>query len=460
MAGNNPVGSMIIRVNLDATGFNSSMTGLKRQLKSVNTEMRATLSQFDRSEKSVDKYTKHIDLLTKRHEVQGKAVEQAKKEYDEMVQAHGEGSAMAEKYAIKLNEQIALYEETGREIGNLKKELAEFERQQAIQNSGWTKASNALNSFGDKDGQVSKIAREGGGKLRKYITAAILGIGTAIAGITLKFGWERLIDTDVANAKLEGMGYSMKEIGRIQDDVTDAIDGGMTTYAEGVDIAAGAMGAGVKEGKELQRYIKLVGDTAVASGRPVDEMAQIFNRVQGGGKLTRMEFDQIQHSMPAFSGAMSEHLGVTQDAMLDMISAGEVSAKDLLDVIEENSGGMEEAFGKTLPGMAQNVKAYVGQIGEAFLGGIFDDVKESMAEFIELLDTDEVRDKAAELGEKVRDALLKIKGAVMGVVDWYRDLNEGQQQLILKLGAFVVALGPLLIGLGTMGGVLAKVSKG
>src|SRR5699024_5330960 len=143
---------------------------------------------------------------TKRHEVQGKAVEQAKKEYDEMVQAHGEGSAMAEKYAIKLNEQIALYEETGREIGNLKKELAEFERQQAIQNSGWTKASNALNSFGDKLGQVSKIARDVGSKLTKYIMDPILSIGTDIEVSSLKFGWEGLIDTYVESAKLEGMG--------------------------------------------------------------------------------------------------------------------------------------------------------------------------------------------------------------------------------------------------------------
>src|SRR5699024_11275203 len=109
-------------------------------------------------------------------------------------------------------------------------------------------------------------------------------------------------ERDVANAKVKCMGYSRKEMGRIQVDVTDAIDGGMTTYAEGVDIAAGAMGAGVKEGKELQRYIKLVGDTAVASGRPVDEMAQIYIRVQGGGNLTLMEVEYIQHRMKAFIG--------------------------------------------------------------------------------------------------------------------------------------------------------------
>ncbi|MEJ7386038.1 hypothetical protein WL512_11940, partial [Staphylococcus epidermidis] len=83
---------------------------------------------------------------------------------------------------------------------------------------------------------------------------------------------------------------------------------GMTTMAEGTDVAAGALAAGVKQGKELEKYIKLVGDAAVGSNRPVSEMAMIFNRVQGQGKLMTQELNMIEEGMPGFSNAMAKHL--------------------------------------------------------------------------------------------------------------------------------------------------------
>src|SRR5699024_8150407 len=289
---------MIIKISVDDTNFNKSMTWIKRQMKSVNTELKASMSQFGRSEKSVDKYRTQIDILSKRHEIQGKAVQQAKKEYDDMVKSHGEGSVKAEEYGIKLNEQIALYEDTGRQIENLKGSMASLQREQQIQNSGWYKAGDYLTNFGNKMEGISQHAINVGNKLTNSITKPIVGIGLAVGGLTGKLGFDRLVQTDKAEAKLKGLGYNTEEVGSISDTVNSAIKGGMTTYAEGVDIAAGAMAAGVEEGADLEKYIGLVGDAAVGSGRPVDEMAQIFNRVEGSGKLMTQELNQIEHGMP------------------------------------------------------------------------------------------------------------------------------------------------------------------
>src|SRR5699024_8840154 len=49
---------------------------------------------------------------------------------------------------------------------------------------------------------------------------------------------------------------------------------------------------------------------------------------------------------------------------------------------------------------------------------------------------------------------------VKGVVNWFKNLDEGQQLLIAKVGAFAIALGPLLTGFGILGGAIAKVSSG
>src|SRR5690625_7831295 len=90
------------------------------------------------------------------------------------------------------------------------------------------------------------------------------------------------------------------------ENAKDAVTGTTHTMADGVDVAAGALAAGVKEGSELERYIKLVGDAATGANAPMGEMAQIFNRVQGTGKLTRHELNQIEHRLPGFSQRMAK----------------------------------------------------------------------------------------------------------------------------------------------------------
>src|SRR5690625_6363621 len=177
------------------------------------------------------------------------------------------------------------------------------------------------------------------------------------------------------------MCYSTKEVGSITDTVTTAIEGGMTTMAEGTAVAAGAMAAGVKEGKDLERYIKLVGDAAVGSNRPVDEMAQIFNRVQGGGKLMTQEVNMIEMGLPGFAQTMANELsGGSMEAFRDMFTNGEVGSQDFLKDMDVFAGGMADAYAGTWSGMAKNVVSNIGIIVEALIGGLFGDEKQELAE--------------------------------------------------------------------------------
>src|SRR5699024_2185574 len=169
----NPVGNMVVRLSLDETNFRKSVTGLNRQIKTVNSTLRAQLSQFDKSEKSVEKYSKQIKLLEDRYKLQGKAVDEHKKRYDELMKGKENLTAEAEKEAIDLNNAIAKYEETGRQISQLTNEMNALERQQDIQGSGWYKTGDALENFGTKLGGVSQKAREVGGTLTKGITLQV-----------------------------------------------------------------------------------------------------------------------------------------------------------------------------------------------------------------------------------------------------------------------------------------------
>src|SRR5699024_12532536 len=82
--------------------------------------------------------------------------------------------------------------------------------------------------------------------------AAGAALGTAITK-----GFGRLRAMEDATAKIEGLGYSAKEVGQIMSDVQGALDGTMFLYSDGADVAAGALAAGVKEVEELESYLRI-----------------------------------------------------------------------------------------------------------------------------------------------------------------------------------------------------------
>lgn len=284
-----------------------------------------------------------------------------------------------------------------------------------------------------------------GKTLTKSITLPVAGAATAIGGLVGALGFKRLVGLDTAQAKLKGLGYNAEEVERISGQVETAIMGGMTTMGEGVDVAAGALAAGVKEGAELERYIKLVGDAAVGSGRTVGDMSMIFDRVQGSGRLMTQELNMIQEGMPGFSGALAKHLGVAPEKMREMVTAGEVSSDEFLNVMDDFAGGMAGAYSESWAGMAKNTLAYVGIIGESLLKGLFEDGKAGLANFIEVLQSKSVQEWAVETGEKIREIGQTIVEFVKGAIDWWTGLSDGMQTFIMVIGGIVVALGPVLM---------------
>src|SRR5699024_4118399 len=95
-------------------------------------------------------------------------------------------------------------------------------------------------------------------------------------------------------------------------------------------------------------------------------------------------------------------------------------------------------------GMVQNTIAYIGILGENLLGGVFEQSKESIAEFIEFLSSDKVISWAQEAGQAIGDAFSSIVESVMNAIDWWTNLDGSTKNLIMTLGGIAVAIGPVL----------------
>lgn len=299
----------------------------------------------------------------------------------------------------------------------------------------------SITAIGDK---ISGV----GSTITKSITVPAGGAAAAAGGITAALGWGRLTSLDSAEAQLRGLGYSAEDVGTISGQVANALEGGMMTLGDGASVAAGALASGVSEGAELERYIKLVDAASVGMNKSASETGLIFARVQGSGKLMTQELNMIEESMPGFSNAMAEHLGVGIEEFRNMVTEGKVSSDEFMDVMEDFAGGMATEYSKSWEGMVANTKAYVGQIGESLLGGVFEQSKDSLAEMIEWLSSDSVQAGAAEIGASIGTAFGQALDVIKGVVTWFMELDGSTQKVILSIGGIAVALGPTIMVIG------------
>lgn len=331
-------------------------------------------------------------------------------------------------------------------------------KQSSFMNKSLSGIGNVGKSFENMSSKlqgVSKTTGDLGSKFNNSITKpAGLAMG-AVGGLVGALGFKRLMGMDAAEAKLKGLGYAGKEVKTIQGQVETAIQGSMTTMAEGTDIAAGGLAAGVEKGKDLEQYIKLVGDAAVGSGRPVNEMAQIFARVQGSGKVMTEELNMVEEGMPGFAKAMADDLGMPLDQFREKVTAGEVSSEDFMKTMDSFAGKMSGEYAKSFEGMTKNTMAFVGQIGEKILGGAFEKSKKSLNEFLGWISSPEVQNGATRLGEKFGVAFNIIINAVSGAVKWFANLPGPVLKVAGAFGLLLVAVGPVLSLFSKISGMLA-----
>ncbi|MEK0151635.1 tape measure protein [Tetragenococcus halophilus] len=380
-----------------------------------------------------------------------KHLDQLKSAHADVVAEQGAGSKAALDYANEINRETDT-------LNMFQSQLQSVTDEYRNNYSVGGKLSNTFKSIGSGMQIAGDKMQSVGSSFTSHITKPAGIAAAAVGGLTAKLGFDRLVGLDTAKAKLEGLGYSGKQVESITGEVEEAIDGSMTTMAEGTDVAAGAMAAGVEQGDELQRYIKLVGDAAVGSGRDVGSMAQIFNRVQGQGKLMTQELNMVEEGMPGFKKALEENVGSSGDEFDKMVTAGEVSSEDFLNTMESFAGGMASAYSESWSGMLKNTKAYIGQIGESLLGGVFEQAKGSLHEFEDILSSDAAKQWAAQTGQKIAETFTTIGNQIKGVIDWWNNLDDSTQSTLGSIakyaGIVLVAVGPLLTIFGKLTGLI------
>lgn len=229
--------------------------------------------------------------------------------------------------------------------------------------NGFTGAARSLGS---------KVASVAGTTIKTGLVAGAAVTGGLMATAINK-GFGRLSAIEQATKSLEGMQLSTADIATVMENANAAVTG----TAFGLDTAAtaarGFIAAGLEPGKDLERVLTLVGDSAAQAGTGMDEMGLIWQKVFTKGKLQGDEALQLmERGIPIYQ-MVADELGITAEEAQALGEKGEISAEVFADAMENSFGGSALKMGDTVRGSFANVGAAFGRLGERILKGPFAD---------------------------------------------------------------------------------------
>lgn len=333
-------------------------------------------------------------------------------------------------------------------------------------------AEKTLSSFDKKVGSIGKAVSNIGSKLTKYITTPATAATSALVGLTLVKGFDRLKGIDEARAKLKGLGHDAESVEEIMNSALTSVKGTSYGLDEAATTAASAVAAGIKPGKELTRYLSLTADAAAIAGSSMSDMGSIFNKVQTSQVAYTEELEMLADRGVPIYAWIAEEAGVAQGAVKELASDGQISSELFLNAVEKNIGGAAKIMGESsFTAAVANINASLSRIGANFLdageqgGGFFSQVKPLLAELNEELGL--VEDKAADLGVKFGKTFTNVVNKVKELKANFESLPPAIQKAAGFGAVFAVGLGPSLqvVGEGmetisTVSGAIGKAFAG
>lgn len=284
------------------------------------------------------------------------------------------------------------------------------------------------------DNSLQKLNSRLTGMARTGVKVAVTGfaaLATTIATMTIGGGISRALNIEDAQAKLKGLGHDAESVTTIMDSALASVRGTAYGLDAAATIAASAVAAGIKPGQELTKYLSLTADAATIAGVSLDEMGSIFNKVQTGQKAYTQELNQLaDRGIPIYQW-LQEELGVTQEALRDMVAAGEVDAETYFRAIQKNIGGAALESGKTTRGAWNNMLAAMSRVGQQIVSGPITNVRKGFMDITKWIDANS--DTIVYAVKDTIDIMLQFGRGVVSVTQFLWSMRA-------PIGGIIVAL--------------------
>lgn len=291
------------------------------------------------------------------------------------------------------------------------------------------------------------------GSINKVFKAGALALGGVLAagiGTALVKGFQRLDAIDTAQAKLRGLGHDAGSVSKIMDNALASVKGTAFGLGDAATVAAQAVAAGIKPGKDLEGILKTVANSAAAAGTDLGEMGSIFSKAmtQANGVQNDVIGQLADKGIPIYQ-ELGKVLGVTAGEVFKLASDGKINFDQFAQAAQSATGTVAAEMGTTWSGMWNNALAAAGRFGEKLIGGIFPQLKGGLGGLTEWMDS--IGPAAEEMGEKlgafVADIIpklvdgFKVAGSVIkDVFGWMKANSDWLVPVAVAIGTLVAGI--------------------
>lgn len=282
----------------------------------------------------------------------------------------------------------------------------------------------------------------------------IKNITSSVSSLAVQGGFNRALSIEQAEFKLQGLGHSAEEVDKIMENSLASVKGTAYGLDEAATVAASAVAAGVKPGEDLERTLKLVGDAATISGRDMNSMGAIFNKVAASGKMTGEELNQLTDAGIPMLQLLGDSLGKTNEEVRDMVSKGKIGFDEFRNAIEQGMSGAALTMGQTFSGALDNTKAAMSRLGKTFMDPFMKGMTPALGTLTDIIDM--VASGTTEgLEEKTKLLSDQLSGMINNVLDTLLPLIENAipvleqllTNLLNKLPGLLDKILPIIINL-------------
>lgn len=388
-------------------------------------------------------------------------------------------------------------------------------------NNEMDRAGNNAEILGKKFGDVAKKAdnisnglSSVGKGFSTYVTAPLTALGTAsvLAFNAVDDGMDKIITTTGAmGAKAEDLENVYKNVGKTIPDTFDNISSAVgdvsarfnatgdqlqamsedflkfsrvnkTDVATSVQLVSRAMGDAGIPAEQYKSVLDQLTKASQTSGISIESLTE--NLTKYGAPMRALGFD-TQESIAIFAGW--EKAGVNTEiafsgmkkAISNWASEGKDSREEFKktlqaigetpDIATATSMAIEVFGQKAGPDLADAIKGgrfsyeeflAVIEGSDGTLDNTFNSILDAGDKF--QLSFQKMQQAGADLGETILNVLAPmLETAAQKVSDlgeWFSNLDQGQQEFIVKIGMVAAAIGPLLLILGGLAGAVSNVA--
>ena len=483
--------------------LNGETTKLDKAIKATSQNSRSLRNELREVEKQLKFDPKNTELLAQKQKILSESVKETGNKLDVLKEAEKQ----VQEQFKKGEATEAQYRAVQREVINTENELKKLRTEAATSNS-------ALNDVANVAGKISEKT----GALGNALMPVTAGIGALAAGSVASFneidgGYDTIITkTGATGEKLDSLQNSLDEVfGSIP---TDAETAGIAIGE--VNTRFGLMGEDL-EGLSKQ-FIEFaqINETDLNSsidntdkilkmfGEDSSQAGNVLGLLTSAGQKTGLSMDTLYSQLEA-NGATLKDMGLGITESVNLLGQFETSGinsstalaglrkaqqnavkdgKDLSQVLTETVANIQNAKDETEA--AQIATEMFGKKGgpelaQAIREGRFsvEDLEGSLESYGSTVDdtfnaTLDPADKmkvslnnlklaGADLAgvgmEMVQPMLQKVTDKVKDVTEWFRNLDDGQKQHIIRMLAVAASIAPALLGFSKLSGGISTAAK-